>query len=195
MACMMEPSSTVDATDVVNRGRRSDIAGTQVCDARTHSAWGNAPATASRLAGGWFVRNWCTRRCTSCRCTCTTSRAFVSIMMRGISAILLFAVFACGPTKGGNSGDDGGGDDAGNNPPADAEIYFDSPIDSSCGAQTENIGVMNLGDPPDLLVVLDRSGSMTSPPPVFPPIFDSKWLIMKNALIAITTQKDMQIKF
>jgi von Willebrand factor type A domain len=122
------------------------------------------------------------------------AHAFDSIMMRGISAILLFsAVAACGPTKGApNTGDDG--DDAGN-PPADAEIYFDSPIDSSCGAQTENIGVMNLGDPPDLLVVLDRSGSMTAPPPAFPPIFDSKWTIMKNALVQITTQKDMQIKF
>jgi hypothetical protein len=110
-------------------------------------------------------------------------------MMRGTYAIILFA--ACGPSL---KDPPGGTHDA---PPTntDAETYFDAAIDASCGAQMQNIGVVNLGDPPDLLVVLDRSGSMTSPPPVFPPIFDSKWSIMRTALNAITTQKDMQIKF
>lgn len=112
--------------------------------------------------------------------------------MRGIS-IAVLCVAACGPTKGSpGTGDDTGGDDG---PNPDAETYFDAAVDSSCGAQSETIGVMNLGDPPDLLVVLDRSGSMTSPPPAFPPIFDSKWSIMKTALTGITTQKDTQIKF
>ena len=109
--------------------------------------------------------------------------------MRGTYAIILFA--ACGPSL---KEPPGGVNDAPSGS-HDAETYFDAAIDSSCGAQMQNIGVVNLGDPPDLLVVLDRSGSMTSPPPVFPPIFDSKWSIMRNALNAITTQKDMQIKF
>lgn len=65
----------------------------------------------------------------------------------------------------------------------------------TCGNQTEMIGVVNLGDPPDLLVVLDRSGSMQSPPTQFPPIFTPKWTIMKNGLTSVVTSKDQQIKF
>jgi hypothetical protein len=116
--------------------------------------------------------------------------------MRGLWLALVFAI-ACGPTPKGNGG---GGDDDDDGPPADAfvETYFDSSgtdPDSSCGAQMTQIGVVNLGDPPDLLVVLDRSGSMSEAPPVFPPVFDTKWNIMKNALISIATQKDQNIKF
>lgn len=65
----------------------------------------------------------------------------------------------------------------------------------TCGAQSENIGVVNLGDPPDLLVVLDRSGSMSSPPAQFPPIFTPKWTIMKNGLNTVVGARDQQIKF
>jgi len=107
-------------------------------------------------------------------------------------AIALVAAAACGPSYKQPAGGDDDDSDASTK---DAETYFDSAIDSSCGAQMQNIGVVNLGDPPDLLVVLDRSGSMTAPPPVFPPVFDSKWSIMRNALTQITTQKDQQIKF
>jgi hypothetical protein len=106
-------------------------------------------------------------------------------------AIALVVCAACGPKPGKAAP----GDDGDDEPPADAETYFDAAIDASCGAQMQMIGVVNLGDPPDLLVVLDRSGSMTSPPPVFPPVFDSKWTIMRNALNSITQQKDTQIKF
>lgn len=73
--------------------------------------------------------------------------------------------------------------------------YTDAAVDSQCGAQMQDIGVVNLGDPPDLLVVLDRSGSMTESPPVFPPVFTSKWNIMKGALNNIAMQKDQNIKF
>jgi hypothetical protein len=108
-------------------------------------------------------------------------------------------VIACGPTSPKGNGNGSGGDDD-DGPTADAfvETYFDAAgndIDASCGAQMSQIGVVNLGDPPDLLVVLDRSGSMSEPPPVFPPVFDTKWNIMKNALISISTQKDQNIKF
>jgi hypothetical protein len=110
---------------------------------------------------------------------------------------LALFVIACGPTPKGNTG---GGDDDDDGPQPDAfvETYFDAAgtdPDSSCGAQMQQIGVVNLGDPPDLLVVLDRSGSMSESPPVFPPVFDTKWNIMKNALISISTQKDQNIKF
>ena len=118
--------------------------------------------------------------------------------MRGTALALAFFVIACGPTpKQGNGGDDnGGGDD---DATIDAgETYFDSSNmdpDASCGAQMQQIGVVNLGDPPDLLVVLDRSGSMSSPPMTFPPVFDTKWSIMRNALNQIAAQKDQNIKF
>jgi len=116
--------------------------------------------------------------------------------MRG-TALALACLIACGPTPKKGGGDDGNGDDDGTMSDA-GETYFDSSSmdpDSSCGAQMQQIGVVNLGDPPDLLVVLDRSGSMSSPPPAFPPVFDTKWNIMKTALNMIAVQKDQNIKF
>jgi hypothetical protein len=114
--------------------------------------------------------------------------------MRELRWVALFLV-ACGPTPGHHgNGDDTGDDD---NPPVDAltNLYNDAAVDSQCGAQMQNIGVVNLGDPPDLLVVLDRSGSMSETPPVFPPVFNTKWSIMKGALNNIAVQKDQNIKF
>ncbi|MEO8550632.1 MAG: vWA domain-containing protein, partial [Kofleriaceae bacterium] len=114
--------------------------------------------------------------------------------MRATLAIAILAA-ACGPTgphgtgngdDDGNSGGDGGGS---------SHIYMDAPIDEQCGAQQENIGVVSLGDPPDLLVVLDRSGSMTAPPTTFPPVFTPKWTLMRDALVAVTTSQDQNIKF
>ena len=113
--------------------------------------------------------------------------------MRGTWLILMAA--ACGPTAK-HDGTTGGEDavdaptsstiDAGNTVQIDA---------GSCGAQMANIGVVNLGDPPDLLVVLDRSGSMTDFPAVFPPVFNTKWGLMEDALKSITVMKDQSIKF
>ena len=112
--------------------------------------------------------------------------------MRSIFAIALMMV-ACGPpAKGGNGGDDQPVTDA-NQSGIDAD---ETPIDSAtCGAQMANIGVVNLGDPPDLLVVLDRSGSMSSPPTTFPPVFTSKWQTMRTSLTGVVTAKQQQIKF
>jgi hypothetical protein len=112
----------------------------------------------------------------------------------GTSALAL-ALAACGPTAvhhgTGDDDDDTTVDAPGNTSTADAFVE----IDASCGAQMQNIGVVNLGDPPDLLVVLDRSGSMADAPPVFPPVFDTKWNIMRGALNNIAVQKDQNIKF
>ena len=116
--------------------------------------------------------------------------------MRGTWAVLL--LIACGPTAHKQPGGGDDGDDDGSGSIDAGETYFDAAgndIDASCGAQMQQIGVVNLGDPPDLLIVLDRSGSMSDPPPVFPPVFDTKWNIMKNALNTIATMKDQNIKF
>lgn len=109
---------------------------------------------------------------------------------------LIAAAAACGPKVTGN----GSGGDDDDTPKIDAPGFViidsdDNPVDSSCGAQTANIGVVNLGDPPDLLVVLDRSGSMNDFPAVFPPVFNTKWGIMQDALKSISSMKDQQIKF
>jgi len=103
--------------------------------------------------------------------------------------LLAFAA-ACGPKMHTGSGGD---DDGSGTPDAAAVGEPDAPM--TCGAQTQDIGVVNLGNPPDLLVVLDRSGSMTDLPAVFPPVFESKWDLMKDALTSITTMKDQAIKF
>lgn len=113
--------------------------------------------------------------------------------MRTISAVAMFLV-ACGPpTAPGRGGDDEpGGIDAPNGGIDADETAIDAP---TCGAQMQMIGVVNLGDPPDLLVVLDRSGSMSSPPAVFPPVFTSKWQTMRTSLTGVVTAKQQQIKF
>src|SRR5258706_14135211 len=108
------------------------------------------------------------------------------------STFILIVAAACGPTshKPPGGGDNNGSGDV------DADItdaYVE--VDAVCGAQSQNIGVVNLGDPPDLLVVLDRSGSMAEPPITFPPTFTPKWQIMRDALEQITAMKDMNIRF
>ena len=72
-------------------------------------------------------------------------------------AWLLVAMAACGPKMHAGGGSGSGGDD---DATPDATSVGE-PDAATCGAQTQDIGVVNLGDPPDLLVVLDRSGSMT----------------------------------
>ncbi|MBP6633658.1 MAG: VWA domain-containing protein, partial [Kofleriaceae bacterium] len=110
------------------------------------------------------------------------------------SATLTLAA-ACGPTSG--SGDDGGGDGTID---AAGQVLDDGglpvfPDAASCGQQTEPIELVNLGDPPDLLIVLDRSGSMNSPIPAFPPSFVSKWTIMRNALNSLVGARQNNIRF
>jgi len=106
-------------------------------------------------------------------------------------AALACSLVACGP--GPKPGGNGGDDDGSGNPDGNTTTGGDA--DASCGAQQADIGVMNLGDPPDLLVVLDRSGSMAEPPMTFPPTFTPKWNIMRNGLVSVVTSKQAQIKF
>jgi hypothetical protein len=102
----------------------------------------------------------------------------------------------CGPSSPGSddTGDDQADVDAAPGTRPDARPG--DPADAmSCGAQTEAIEVENLGDPPDLLIVLDRSGSMSSPIPTFPPDFTPKWTIMRDALNGLATTHENNIRF
>ncbi len=99
---------------------------------------------------------------------------------------LAFTLIACGPKPHGRPDGGGGG--------GDGSVVTD-PDAGSCGSQMQMIGVMNLGDPPDMLVVLDRSGSMSDPPVTVPPIFMSKWKIMRDGLGTVASMKDQNIRF
>ena len=96
----------------------------------------------------------------------------------------------CGPTPPG-TGDDTDDIDAA---AGDPDAAFDDQ-DASCGAQSQDIAVENLGDPPDLLIVMDRSGSMSGPIPSFPPTFTPKWTIMRDALNGVVMQRQDNIRF
>ena len=109
---------------------------------------------------------------------------------------ILVLLAACGPSAPG--ADDTGGDDEADAQPGDrpdARPGGDPADAMSCGQQTEPIEVVNLGDPPDLLIVLDRSGSMSSPIPTFPPDFTPKWTIMRNALQQVSATYEDNIRF
>ncbi len=119
-------------------------------------------------------------------------KAVVSVVF---SACLLFA---CGPTGTADDDDDSGGADA--NPGATPDArggneFTDAAPDPTCGEQQEDIEVINNGDPPDLLIVLDRSGSMGSPLDLLDPFGDSRWTVMVDALKTITVAQDNNIRF
>ncbi|MCB9575248.1 MAG: VWA domain-containing protein [Kofleriaceae bacterium] len=107
------------------------------------------------------------------------------------------AVAACGPTSQGNGDDTTGDGGGGGHPDADPSRPDARPPGDAadCGQQTEPIAVENLGDPPDLLIVLDRSGSMTAPIFTIPPNFTPKWSIMRDALNQLASNYQDNIRF
>ncbi len=121
-----------------------------------------------------------------------------------IFACIAMTAAACGPTPAGGGGgdDDGTGTtgmpDAATTAPPRPDARPDDttprPDAGNCGAQEEEIELTNLGDPPDLLIVLDRSGSMILAPG-FPPIGESKWSIMTTALSNLTEARESNIRF
>jgi hypothetical protein len=113
--------------------------------------------------------------------------------MRSSASLVLLIAAACGPTATG-TGDDTSGDDT-VEPDANPDVVDRPDANTSCGAQTEQIAVENLGDPPDLLVVLDRSGSMSSPIFSIPPNFVPKWNIMRDALNGLAGEYQDNIRF
>lgn len=111
--------------------------------------------------------------------------------------VLTLPLVACGPTPQGD-GDASGDRDGDGGGTIDAPGSGDDggpESDASCGAQTTPIAVENLGDPPDLLIVLDRSGSMSSPILTFPPNFIPKWTIMRDALNGLAADLEDNIRF
>ena len=117
-------------------------------------------------------------------------------------ALLLISV-ACGPSltgdyDGGNAqgaSDAAEGDnssDSGNN---GGNVFADAGPDANCGVQEEDIEVVNNGEPPDLLIVLDRSSSMSSVLDIFDIFGPTKWTVMVDALQQITATQDGNIRF
>lgn len=125
-------------------------------------------------------------------------------------SFLLFTVLltACVNNDWANpAGDDAGSgnqNDASDTPDEDATVNDgDTPpredadvgdlVDGDiCGEQTEEVRLINLGDPPDLLIVLDRSSSMLVPPNL---VGASKWRIMKDALNTVLYARELNIRF
>ncbi len=105
-----------------------------------------------------------------------------------------FALAACGAT--GTMDGDGNGQaaDSGAVGRADANNNLNF-TDASCGAQTEEIPLVEINDPPDLLIVLDKSGSMDTPPGFPFPFSPTKWDIMEDALNSITSTYNNNIRF
>ncbi len=111
-----------------------------------------------------------------------------------ISALFPLLLLACGPSSTAGSGESDGG---GNNETDARSGQIDAGIPgdaSSCGAQTEEIPLRIINDPPDLLIVLDKSGSMMLGPGTNP-FGTSKWSLMEDAIETITTTYDTNIRF
>jgi hypothetical protein len=96
------------------------------------------------------------------------------------SFVLGIAVAACGP--GAREEDDTTGDDT----PIDAPPPL--PPDASCGGEIQPIELVKLREP-DLLIVLDRSGSMTATLGA-----GTRWTVMRDALNLIASTYEDNIK-
>jgi hypothetical protein len=114
-----------------------------------------------------------------------------------LSFALALTLAACGPAGGDANPDgavgangDGGLIDA-SGPQGDGANVSDA----SCGAQTAEIPLLELNDPPDLLIVLDKSGSMATPPGFPLPFAPTKWDLMEDAIANITNTYQTNIRF
>lgn len=106
-----------------------------------------------------------------------------------------------GPGGGSMDAGPGGGVDSGGLPGTDAgptpppRDSGPPPPDAGCEATTP-LGATIIGDPPDMLLTVDISGSMCSPlVDTFPPSMTTKLSIMRAALDALVTSKDARINF
>ncbi len=114
-----------------------------------------------------------------------------------LSFAFALALAACGPAGGDdNPGGPGGGNgDGGLADGGGAGGNALNLTDASCGAQTAEIPLVELNDPPDLLIVLDKSGSMIAPPGFPIPFAPSKWDLMEDAIANITNTYQTNIRF
>jgi hypothetical protein len=125
-----------------------------------------------------------------------------------LGGLLGLACWGCGPqakNSGGqneNNNENGTPVDGGVQPDSgsqhtDAFVGYDVRTEwdaEVCGAQTEEIELINQGDPPDLLIVLDRSGSMMMPPGMNL-TGPTKWQIMTDALEQLLDLRESNIRF
>ncbi len=120
-----------------------------------------------------------------------------SMTKTGFFLAAAFALAACGPS-GGSANPDGAPGQSGDGGIADASLSQGDALnqtDASCGAQTAEIPLLEINDPPDLLIVLDKSGSMSTPPGFPLPIAPSKWDLMEDAIENITNTYETNIRF
>ncbi len=131
-------------------------------------------------------------------------------MSRTTTLLVALALAACsaGPARrdGGPGGSmdagPGGDTDAGGPPPGtDAgpppppSDAGPPPPDAGCEATTP-VAATIIGDPPDMLLTVDISGSMCTPLiDTFPPSMTTKLSIMRTALETLVTSKDARINF
>lgn len=130
---------------------------------------------------------------------------------RWVGLALLVSMVACDPGSGGDRTGSRPGVDSGSTPrdggggPVDSggpigvdagpERDFGPRVDGGCDLSEP---VMNeiIGDPPDMLLTVDISGSMCTPLiDTFPPSMTSKMSIMKTALNDLVASKDARINF
>ena len=122
-----------------------------------------------------------------------------------LAALLLVACSAGGTPPPPGDGGGGGGMDAGPDfdggvrpgfdagPPNDGGPPFDP--DAACDMTTP-LGTEIIGDPPDMMLVVDISGSMCSPLiDSFPPSMTTKMQIMRDALHGLVDRMDRRINF
>ncbi len=103
-----------------------------------------------------------------------------------------------GPTGMPDGGPSTSGPDAGPVVYPDAGPRRDSgppPPDAGCAATTP-VATTIIGDPPDMLLTVDISGSMCTPLiDTFPPSMTTKLSIMKAALTSLVTEMEARINF
>ncbi|MBX3274459.1 MAG: VWA domain-containing protein [Sandaracinaceae bacterium] len=94
---------------------------------------------------------------------------------------------------GGTDAGPGAGTDSGGPPPPPPDAVPPGP-DAGCEATTP-VPATIVGDPPDMLLVVDISGSMCVSVSVFPPSGDTRLEVMRRALDGLVTSKDARINF
>jgi hypothetical protein len=127
----------------------------------------------------------------------------VRISLLSFAAVVALSCSPAGTGGPGRDGGGGGGLDGGPIPGTDGQMMwtdrgtiepYDGGPDAGCAATTP-VEATIIGDPPDMLIVMDISGSMCSPLFTIPPSFTTKMQIMKAALTGLVTRMEARINF
>jgi hypothetical protein len=110
-----------------------------------------------------------------------------------LGAVIAFLSAGCEGADGGDSSStDGDADsdvDTDADTDADTDTDADSDTDTTTGTSCDEVDFPVAGNPPDILILLDRSNSMSWGSP------DSYWTMVTEALIDTTALMDNQIRF